>query len=160
MFAALRIYVLEHLRDMENYGIIPYPKYDLEQDDYYTHVDGRASLMCVPNNTQEPEYVGAIIEAVSAESYYSVMPVFMDLILPGRYSRDENAANALKMILDSRVYSFAFVFDRAVDAKLQWSLTNIIHSAQKNFSTWYASREFAANKQYEVLLRNLSKIGD
>lgn len=158
MFAALRIYVIDNLRNMEqDFSIIPFPKYDEAQTDYYTHVDGHAPLMAVPTTITDPDRTSIIIEALSAESYRQVVPAELDIVLQSKYARDEQSYQMLERILDGRVFTFAYIYDGWKG--FQWSLTNLMSNKSKDFSSYYAKQEKSALKQIETVMDAYNNIG-
>ncbi|MFA6949039.1 MAG: hypothetical protein WCQ72_08660 [Eubacteriales bacterium] len=151
MFAALRIYVIDNLRSMDaDFSIIPFPKYDEAQTDYYTHVDGHAPLMAVPNTITDSDRTGIIIEALSAESYRQVVPAELEIVLQSKFARDAQSYEMLERILDGRVFTFAYIYDGWKG--MQWSLTNLMSNKNKDFSSYYAKQEKAALKQIETVM--------
>jgi len=153
LFAAIRIYYIDLLRNMESeFGIIPFPKYDSSQPAYYTHVDGHAPLMSVPKTISNPERTGIIIEALSAETYREVVPEVMNIVLQSKYARDEASYEMLELILDGRVYTFGYIYDGWKG--MQWSLVNMMNQKSTDFSSYYAKNETAALAQYDTIIES------
>lgn len=96
----------EKLRNMKSeYAILPVPKYDSAQTDYYCPVSVYTNnLISVPYHAEDTDRTGVIIEALSAESYYSVNPEFFDKVLDNKIARDEESKKMLDIIFDSRLY--------------------------------------------------------
>ena len=106
--------VVEEMRSLKSeYGVLPLPKYDETQKEYYTVVDGGANIMFVPITTNEKqrEIVGAIVESMSALSYRDVIPTYCGMALEQKGTRDEESIAMLRKILDSRVIDFAYLYD-------------------------------------------------
>ncbi len=100
------------MRNMaDEFGVLPIPKYDAEQEEYYTVVDGGADIMVIPTTVSNIEFVGAIVEAMSAASYNDVIPVYMGQAIEQKGARDEESIKILREILDSRVIDFAYLYD-------------------------------------------------
>ena len=100
------------LRNMsDEFGVLPLPKYDEKQEEYYTVVDGGASVMVVPANHDNPEMVGAVVEAMSAMSYTDVIPKYIGMAVEQKGTRDEESIKIMREILDSRVIDFAYLYD-------------------------------------------------
>ena len=101
----------KELRDVEtDYGIIPYPKWDEAQEGYYTMVDGGHEGLAVPVSVADPDFVGTIVEALNAESYKRTVPVFYDIVLKTKGSRDEESVAMLDMIFNGRIFDFGYVY--------------------------------------------------
>ena len=49
----------------------------------------------MPTNASDPERTEIILEALSAESRYTVQPAYYDISLKGKYIRDEECADML-----------------------------------------------------------------
>jgi hypothetical protein len=99
------------LRDFDDdFGIIPYPKWDTAQEKYQTMVDGDHEGLAVPITLRDTAYAGTIIEALCAEGWRTVIPAFYDVALKYKYTRDEESIAMLDTILDGRVFDFGYVY--------------------------------------------------
>ena len=105
-------YGTEMRESQVNYGVVPSPKYDEEQDTYYTGFGNVASALAICSNlsSSRAEMVSAVLEVLSAESYKQVVPLYYGTILQGRYSREQADAEMYNLILDSFVFSFGFAY--------------------------------------------------
>ena len=104
-------FAAKQLRDFEtDYGIIPYPKWDEAQESYYTMVDGGHEGIAIPVSVADPDFVGTITEALNAESYKRTIPVYYDIVLKSKGSRDEESVAMLDMIFAGRVFDFGYVY--------------------------------------------------
>ena len=89
-------YVYRQLRDYENsYGVVPLPKWDEAQSEYYSVCDAGANVMVVPVTAQNIEMIGAVVEALSAYSWRSVMPTYCDIVLNRKSARDPESAEMM-----------------------------------------------------------------
>lgn len=103
-----------YLAEYENeFGIIPYPKYDENQKDYYTMVDGNFSVLILPKGKSEEDLakIGAAVEAMSAYSWKNVIPKYYDVALKTRYARDQESVEMLDLLTANRVVDFAYIYD-------------------------------------------------
>jgi len=92
-----------------DYGIVPLPKLDKAQENYPGISWG--GFFGVPVNTPNPEMSGLIFEALSAESYYSIFPVFKEQQLNAKFTRDEESIEMLDLIYDNIIYDMAPNYD-------------------------------------------------
>ncbi|MFA6947355.1 MAG: hypothetical protein WCQ72_00060 [Eubacteriales bacterium] len=99
-------------RTMEtDFGIVPIPKFDENQTEYYNVVSlWCANLLAVPKTASDLERTGIIIEALSAESMYTLTPAYYDITLKTKSSRDEQSSDMLDLIFSSRVFDLANLF--------------------------------------------------
>ncbi|MCL1793537.1 MAG: extracellular solute-binding protein [Oscillospiraceae bacterium] len=111
VFKITALQLVIRMRNMEtNFGIIPMPKYELTQKDYAHYVHPTASALSIPTTNQNLERTGIILEALAAESYYTVRPAYYEISINGKFLRDEESIEMLDIILDSRVYELAGMY--------------------------------------------------
>ncbi|MBR5870632.1 MAG: hypothetical protein IKZ09_06310, partial [Clostridia bacterium] len=142
---------LTYLRDMkDDYAILPYPKWDENQDTYYTMVDGSHQVMAVPITVSDTERVGTIIEALCAESYKTVIPAYYDVALKLKGTRDDTSIEMLDRILDSRVFDFGYIYDAWSGAA--FIMQSIFEQNEPNFSSFWAKKEKGIMKHYNKVI--------
>lgn len=102
-------------RGMEtDFGILPIPKFD-EAQEHYSHVV-TVWIGCgtgIPVNLGGPdlERSAIILEALSAESMYTLTPAYFEIQLQTRLLRDEESAEMLEIIFANRTYSLVQLHD-------------------------------------------------
>ena len=94
---------LGFLRDMkDDFGVVPFPKYDEVQEKYLTRViDGW--LHVVPSVSADPEFTSAIMEALASETAKSVFPEYYNKLLTQKTLRDEESIEMMELIRENRV---------------------------------------------------------
>ncbi len=98
-------YRMKELQDVEtDFGIIPYPKYDEQQSEYYSRVEAGCKIAIVPITNKNPEYAGALLEAMASYGYTNVIPEFYEVALKRRTSRDAESSEMLDLIFETRRY--------------------------------------------------------
>ena len=93
-----------------DFGIIPMPKYDENQEKYLTMINEHASVMAVPKFNGNLEMTGKIVEALAAESDKTLVPAYYEVALKTKYSRDEESVRMLDLIFDGVVYDFGLLY--------------------------------------------------
>jgi ABC-type glycerol-3-phosphate transport system substrate-binding protein len=112
LFYDAKLASAEELREMDDdFGIIPVPKFDTNQTDYKSFVNGAASMVCVPATVKEAdrEYVSIIIEGMAAEAYRVVTPVLYETYLKRKVTRDAESMDMIDYIVRNRVFDMAYV---------------------------------------------------
>ncbi|MCL2771883.1 MAG: extracellular solute-binding protein [Oscillospiraceae bacterium] len=106
LFMWLRLRIVENLRSMNtDFGILPLPKADENQSDYYTDVISyTGNFMCIPVTASDPGRTGQICEALCAESMYTTMPAYYDITLKTKMARDEESSEMLDIIFKNRIW--------------------------------------------------------
>ena len=86
-------------------GILPFPKYSEQQENYYTLTSGTGvSVIPVTLDTERFEKVGLLIEALARDSYRGTLPAYKETTLKTKYARDEDSAEMLDIIFDSLTF--------------------------------------------------------
>ncbi len=143
-----------NLRDSEiDFGIIPYPKWDEEQDAYYTHVDGMNGMLCFPINAEDYERTGIIVEALAAESWKQVTPVYYDQALGEKYFRDETSIEMMDIIMDGILYDFGYIFDQWKNCT--WTIVRLVASQSADVASHWASIESSVTEHYNTLYESV-----
>ena len=66
------------LRNMkDDYGILPYPKYD-ESDEYRSSARNIHNAFSMPVTTSHEDIAVAVLEALSSEKYETVLPAYFE----------------------------------------------------------------------------------
>ena len=113
LFYTRYLCIIKKYRSMEtDFGILPYPKYDEQQDTYYSTVAPYGcSFICVPSVVEDLDMTGIILEAMAAESMYTVTPAYYDITLEGKTLRDEESSEMLDLILANRVFDLGLFYE-------------------------------------------------
>ena len=137
------------LADFEHdYGIIPYPKYDENQAEYKTMVDGAHEAMGVAICAKDLDFIGIMTEVMCAESYKKVLPAYYDVALKQRYASSPEDAEMIELCVDSRVFDLGYVYDnwKGVSFYLESLISN---AGSKDITSHYKKNEKAVGKYYD-----------
>ena len=104
LFADHTFYSISQLRDMESdFGIVPYPKWDESQEQYYSRVEAGTKTWGVLY-FQDAELTGTIIEALSRDSHAYLIHNYYDLTLQLKLTRDDKSIEMLDLIRSTMTY--------------------------------------------------------
>ena len=98
------------LRSMtDDYGILPFPKLDDEQENYSTYLLSRTGIAMLPADitSDKLDKVGYVLDALNAYSYKYLRPAIYDVSLSAKGARDEQSLEMLEIIMANRHYDFA-----------------------------------------------------
>lgn len=99
-------------KDMKDeYGLLPQPKYDLNQKEYLSFVNGAASMVTVMNLVKDEEtedYIGNVIEALGSASYNMVTYTLYELTCKAKNVNDPQSAEMVDIIIRHRVFDFGY----------------------------------------------------
>lgn len=146
------------LRDYTDpYGLLPIPKYDEAQEEYYTIPHDQYSIIYVPSNCSDPDLVGAFIEAMNYESYKTVTPAYFETALKSKYL-DENAdAEMYDIIVAGKCFDPAVIYSNYT-GNLSW-ISRMIFRQKVSFSAFYASIEASAKEKLSEVSEKLKELG-
>lgn len=80
----------------ENYG-----------NSVFIHTSG---IMVIPKSATDTIRTGWILEALAAESRYTVIPAYYDIVFKDKYSRNEESVDMLDIIFSSLVYDLGELY--------------------------------------------------
>lgn len=103
------------MRESEmEFGILPYPKLDENQQTYLSSTDDGLSSFAIPLSAYEPEMCALILDALAAESKTTVIPAYYDVVLQGRVAQDKESKEMLDIIREDLYFDFGFVYSYAL----------------------------------------------
>lgn len=107
------MHCIPHLRNMEeDFGILPFPKYEASQDRYYHVINPNvACAMMIPITVADPAQVGLVAEVLAAEGKNYITPAYYDYNLTSRDTRDEESVGMLDIIFATTTYDAAHIYD-------------------------------------------------
>ncbi|MCL2813351.1 MAG: hypothetical protein FWD23_01995 [Oscillospiraceae bacterium] len=148
-----------NLRHMEtDFGILPTPKYNEEQKNYYTHIASNGTALTMPNIIPDEERTGNIIEALGYYGQKYLTPAFNEVALVSKYSRDDESAEMLDIIWNSVRYDFGYLFNIGGMSDITTSL--ISRDAPENLQATYEKNLDRAQKDIASLIDSYNRIED
>ena len=143
--------VVPYFRGMaQDFGILPPPKYDEAQEKYYTSMsDCSSSAIYIPTTNDNLERTGIILEALAAESRYTVLPAYYDITLKTKMSRDDESEEMLDILFANRIFDLGHIFNFG-------GIFNLVKSETDDFVSRYEAIEEKANAEIQKLIDELS----
>ena len=143
------------LREVDfEFGIVPLPKFDEKQENYHTLAS--TQMLLLPADMSDPEFVGVVLEALSAESYREVTPLLYDVVYTNKYLRDDYSKEMFEIIRGSLVYDFNWNYGSG--NTISYLIGNTVGMQNENISSFIASNVNAAleelTKVYDVIVEN------
>jgi len=141
-----------------NYGILPMPKLDAAQNNYYA---GYTSyLFAVPNTARDLDRTGVIIEALSAEGYKKVLPAYNEIALKNKYLQDEESVLILDLINESKMLDFAWCYNVNYQGPY-WFMRDLFIGGKNpsvDFYSWYEKNETRLQKHLENIIKKFEEM--
>lgn len=116
-----------------NYGILPSPKLDDDQDSYASLVSTLAVPgVCVPTTNDDYDRIGIVLDAMSAKAKEVVTYAYYDTLYQYRIAPDKESQEILDIILAERMFDLGVIFN--------WSnCRTIVNSAASSASSTWTS---------------------
>ncbi|MPN46962.1 hypothetical protein SDC9_194561 [bioreactor metagenome] len=147
LFRTTNFFRITQCRSMENdFGILPMPKFDESQAEYYHPMSYSSPAICIPYTAENPEINGAVIEALSYYGRTIMLPAYYDRLLMGIVSRDEESKFCLDIIFDSVNFDLGTIYNFG---GLRECFTQIISSGANMFASYYEKNEAKAKKELD-----------
>ena len=140
-----------NFRDMnDDYGILPYPKYDTNQTEYYSHINPFFPVgIAIPVTNQKPDETAAVMEALAYISNSEMLPKINEVVLKEKIARDEKSKEMLDLLYENMVVDLNCVYDFAGSAT---KLRLYAIGQSDNFSSEYASIKEKAESELAKML--------
>ena len=138
------------------FGLIPWPKFDENQDSYYNWIHssaGRGIVIPISVPQQNYEMVGAIIEAYAAKSMSTLTEAYYDKSFTYKSLRDEDSIEMLEIVLQSRMYSLGDIYTLSLDG----GITALIKNGSTDVASAWTRSSKVAGKMLEKVVKNLEK---
>jgi ABC-type glycerol-3-phosphate transport system substrate-binding protein len=154
----IRLSEVTNMREGEaDFGILPIPKYEESQENYYSMVSRHSTaLLSIPTTAhgEKLDQLGIVLEALAAESHYTLIPEYIETSLKTKHSRDAESADMLDIIISSRIYDAIYIYNIGsfADAYLVMG-----EPGQENVSSFLRGKQKAMNKNVEKFLESLAK---
>ena len=145
----------ESLREMKDkYGVIPCPKLDKDQDDYYTflHDQFTAFGICRPVDEERAELLGAVLEYMAWSSYINVVPVYYNVALKSKYMQDSASWEML-----DKIYSGIYIDAGVLSTKVRSAVHQLPRKIVTDQGDTTASRFKQMKAPVEASLKRLQE---
>lgn len=152
LFGSQVLLKLQILRDYDtDFGIIPFPKYDEIQENYYSSVWN--GLLCIPFDVKDIECTGAVLEAMNYYSSLTLMPTYHKKLLDSKFVRDEESSRMLDIIFDGLIYDFGLCFDNFMGNYA--SIGKLLNEGKTDIASFFAANENIYTAHYTEIFESV-----
>lgn len=149
LFSPNGIYATLDLRNMEcDFEILPYPKLSEQQSQYYAMTSrSYETHIHIPATCSDTARTGAVLEALGYYSRQYVKPAVIDVTVTNKLIRDEDSAEMLGLMLDSREYDIGEYYN--------WDnlINNLLYSSLQARSNVFASNYAKHEEKIKTLIQ-------
>ncbi len=140
------------LRDMEaDFGVLPYPKWNEEQTDYFTPCGDGRIMIVVPTDVKDVAFAGTIIEALTRAGHEMIIPIYQDKVLKVKELRDEDSLEMLEICRNGLYLDFADEYAPQTNM-LAWQWRFSV-GGDTSFTSNYNANKRAGERAFENFLK-------
>lgn len=145
-----------NIREMETaFGVLPIPKYDELQEDYYTYCNAISSTATVPKTSEDLGMITSVLEGMAIQSFIQVTSAYYDIALSRKYTRDDESAEMLDIALANRVYDIGRIYSLGGIGSIFQTLAA---SGSTDFASALAAKEKAAKKTLDRVVKDFTEL--
>ncbi len=137
-----------------NFGILPIPKYDTDQEEYRTCLGFGYTMYMLSTAAPDPEAAAATLELMAYQSYLNVTPALFEESMKLRYADQSDDAFMFDLIREAVDIDIARLFTNELE-KMSYSIFR--NAVNNNGAGSYISQQKAYEKN---LSRMLTKINE
>ncbi len=151
------LYSTEYLRDMEDdYGIVPYPKYDENQESYLAQLGTSTEMLFVPVTNKDVALTSKVMEALGYYMKELAVPKYYEVALKEKYARDNDMHEMLDMIRAGASFDFVFVYGTSLDYAPNDRFR--FYSIEKDLASGFAKNEKAFTKSLDAFVEKIAAL--
>ncbi len=137
-----------------DFGVIPAPKKDETQEQYWSNYSYyNFTVYVVPTTSADPERTGDILDAMANLSHYTLTPAYYEQTLLGKSTRDAESEPMIELILNTRNFDLGIIFDTG---SIRTTICGF--SSPDNIASSLASKETTAGTALEKFIEDISAL--
>ena len=140
----------------EGYGVVPNPKYDKDQENYYHKIDRFSAIWAIPNTPDRIDFdrLAKVFDYWAYVSSETVMPAYYEITIKTRRFSDPVASDMIDIVKSSLVYDACDVYGITINSTLDTvfnsgNVASVINSGYlKTISASIRNIESSIDKKY------------
>lgn len=137
LFAGETILEVEDFRDMaSDFGMIPQPKYDENQQNYHVQIGTGSGMYFIPKTVNDPRMTIDVMNAINCISMETVVPAYYEYALKEKFMRDEKNKEVIDIINSSMMMDVNFAFASTMGVNSNAIYVEIVNNRSDPASTF------------------------
>ena len=144
------------------YGVLPMPKYDEIQENYYTCMAYPFTIysVSVALNDEQANMAGAVLECMASESYRQVTPAVFETAMKLKYASDEDDSRMYDLIRDTIQIDLGRIFTTPLK-NVSWEpFRNACTNGQTNWASISKAESKKMQKALDQIVATLNTLAD
>lgn len=130
-----------------DYGIVPVPKYDANQDNFSTVLAFPYSLYAISFGTKLDEDAAIVLECMGSEGYRQITPVLFEDCMKSKYVSDNETAKMYDILRETVSFDIGRIFTESFQKITYQLFRNSVSSADaKEYSSEATSQKRTMDK--------------
>ena len=159
--ATLRLIECENdLLGMSNYGIVPLPKLDANQELNRAAIHDSFTAYSIPNfnfSDDELSMIGAVLEVMASQSFKTITPAYYEQALKGRYANDPQSVAMLDDITQNVWIEAGILNCNAIEAPHK-TFRDAIKNRYTNATSLFSQKAKITQRKITDLNASLEKL--
>ena len=155
LFAIRSLFSVPTIRAMmeQEFGILPVPKYNSEQQSFYSIAYG-GDMACLMMNVKDTdlENIGIIMEALTFESQQTLIPLYKYRLLKTRFASDVESSAMLDIVFETTVSDFGI---NALEDTITVPMIQQVFAPEKNMISSMLSGLSSIHRELSKLLEKI-----
>ena len=144
-------------RDMkDDFSFLPYPKLTEDQEHYNCVVADIVGPGAVPGTSLNLDMAGAVIEALSSETYRTVLPTYYETALKIKYSRDDLTSQIVDIIHEASYTDFLYAYSSSLNG-IGVIMRDLVSGNSTDYMSKVSKKEKSVNKKLEKLINTFEE---
>lgn len=145
------------MRNMQDeYGVLPFPKYDEAQKEYYTFAYDWYTVFGIPVTNENPEIVAATLEAMASYAYRDTVPTYLNTVLKGQYMSDADSRRMIDIIVDGFMVDAGWIYSDLV-CGYPGSFRGLLHDGDTNYASTHQGLVKKIDSVMKIYRRDMEK---
>ena len=152
LFLPTEFWVISQLREGQDFGVLPLPKYDEYQENYRHTVNQTvASMMLIPQTNRRLSDTGIVVETLAAEGQNDIISAYIERSLITRDARDAESEKPIRTIFSTIHYDLGFMYDIG---GIKSTLTVLVNGTNTNFVSTIERQTNIINDEIAKMVEN------
>lgn len=140
MFLTAEIKAAQLMRDMEDtFGIVPFPKFDENQEDYQSTIVTTMLYWCIPTTNTNLDMTATVSEVMTHESFETVIPVYYNSVVEHKGLRNEDSIDMLDIMRQNKGVDIGAIY--GWNTELSASLRTLIYKGDSQVASTIAKAQ-------------------
>ncbi|MBR5454065.1 MAG: hypothetical protein IKV54_08295 [Clostridia bacterium] len=136
------------------YGIIPFPKYDESQADYYTFANDELITFAIPAYTEDLDMVGAVLEALASYGYRNNRPEYLSYVTRGKYDTDPDTRAIMDGIVNNYRTDSGLIYNRTLACDYAYTLSDMVRRYNRSIEGVHKQKSEEILKMLSLYVKN------